>query len=242
MALLLTIRDMMREKSPPWLRGRVGERFMYAVGVQFDAFVDAAVGAVKTRFPGLYHDDSLPYLGRDRRITRGRNETSAVFAVRLRRWLDDHRTRGGPYAMLAQLFAYYADAPVAMQLVYRSGRRYTMDVVGAVTRSDSPFAPDADALKWARWWLFMDWPDAIPPARTYGDGLLYGTDAVYGSGLTPAEVADIRLVPKAWNAAHAMGRIVLVPTGSFVYGSPPELYGTPGLVYGGPAGAALSVD
>lgn len=203
-------RDAVRELSPPWLRGGLGEEILGAIAVQLDELTDRLVAGVQLRFPGLYSPESLPLIGRERRLRRGRLESDEVYIRRLGRWLDDHRRRGGAYALLAQLFAHYAPASFPIVLRYASGRRYTMDAAGVVTRDVAAWAVPGGAVpKWARWWLFYTWPEPISDDGTWGDPGTWGDGGVWGSDLTPDAVRDLRLVPREWGAAHATGRIVL---------------------------------
>jgi hypothetical protein len=218
---MLTFRDSLRRICPSWLRGGVAGKVMYAIGVHLDVLFVFAEAAIKSRFPSLYADDSLPPIGRERRIRRGRNEPAQTYAVRLGRWLDDHATRGGPYALLAQVHAYYAALPFAVRLVYRSGRAFDKDPTGNVTMLDVVWEPDAHPERWARWWLIYEWPQVIGPPRVIGTpGLLIGGDWVLGSDLTQTEANDIRAIPVEWNAAHAIGRIILNHAGG---GDPVEI-------------------
>lgn len=244
-APLLTFRDTLRAKAPVWLQTGLGEKILYAIGVHIDGFADVLTEAVKARFPGL-NSEALPYIGRERRIRRGRAESEATYATRLRRWLDDHATRGGPYAMLAQLFAHYADAPFQIDLVYISGRRFRLGTNGEVTMT-SP--SDLHTPKWAIWTLFYDWPvtpsptaDALwgAPGRTWGDG------KVWGSSLTVEEVTDLRLIPREWNAAHCLGTectIILLTPDVQLWGFPEEnTWGMPGAVWGSATPVRLTVE
>jgi len=192
--MLETYRDEIRRRSPPWLQRGTAEAFLYVLGLHVDIFGDALVAGIKHRFPGLYSFESLGLLGRERRISRGRTEPDASYAVRLCRWFTDHRLRGGPYALLAQLHAHFAPANFPIELVYYSGRRFSMAPDGTVTRDDVIWSPDANAAKWARWWLF------------------YHTDQ-WSTTPSDAEIEDIRLVPRQWNAAHPLGWVVLMHAG-----------------------------
>jgi len=221
---VLTWRDTLLAKSPPWLQRGLGGKLLYVLGLHMDALGDAAVAAVRLRFPGVYTAEALPYQGRDRRIRRGRTEPDANYAVRLRRWRDDHRRRGGPFAMLSQLYAHYAPNNFPISLVYRSGRRFAMDTAGVITVSDMSWNPDALPDQWARWWLLYSWPEPVPAVNEFGGGWSWG-GGVWGAGFTPDEIADLRLVPKEWNAAHAQGRIVLLGPGTQLWGFPPRLWG-----------------
>lgn len=213
-----TFRDRIRRASPPWLQRGWAEKLLYSYGAQIDAFADALVAGVKMRFPGLYSEESLPLIGRERRIARGLLEDGPTYAARLRRWFDDHRRRGGPYALLAQLYAYFSPNNFPIALIYRSGRRYSMDITGAVVRDDIPFHPDAAAEQWARWWLIMEADAYVPP-------------------LSDQDVADIRLIPTEWNAAHCTGTVIVMPTGGELWDYPlghvwnePGVWNTPDVV------------
>jgi hypothetical protein len=202
--------DAIREVSPPWLRGGLGGHILGAVAEQLDELTDRLLAGIRLRYPGLYGVESLAYIGRERRIRRGRLESDEVYTSRLGRWLDDHRRRGGPYALLAQLHAHYAPAAFPIVLRYASGRRYQMDVDGAIARDVDAWAvPGGATPRWARWWLFYAWPDPISDDGTWGDAGTWGDGGVWGSDLSPDEVRDLRLVPREWGAAHATGRIVL---------------------------------
>jgi hypothetical protein len=190
----LTYRDMLRVISPPWLQQGLNEKILYAFGVHIDGFGDALSAGVQLRFPNYYSPESLGLIGRERRIRRGVLETDAVYANRLTRWLIDHQRRGGPYALLSQLYAHYATAPFAIDLIYRNGRKFSMDVSGNITMSDVAFNPDGVPEQWARWWLF------------------YHTDS-FGTP-TDADKINIRLVPKEWAAQHIIGTIIIFPSGS----------------------------
>lgn len=234
---LLTFRAAIKRLSPPWLqKGRAG-RYMYALGKLLDDQTALYVAGFKSRHPGLYSFDSLALVGRDRKIRRGRVEVDAHYAERLAHFLDDHSTRGGPYAMLAQLFQFYAPANFEIDLVYRSGRRFQMDEDGVVVRDD---IGHFQAAKWAQWTLYFEWPDAVALDGTWGSGGTWDNVGVWGSDLTPTEVSDLRLVPREWNAAHAIGKIVLLTAGVKLWGYPTGTWGD-GDLWGGQDAVQLSV-
>lgn len=208
---LVTFRDAIRRVSPWWLQSGTAERILYAVAVQLDALADGLVAGVKLRFPGVYTLESLPLIGRERRIRRGRFESDESYARRLGPWLDLHRVRGGPYALLAQLHAYYYPNNFPIELRYTTGRQFVMSPAdGSVVRGDVVWTPPGLATRWARWWLFYTWPTPIQKDGVWGDPGAWGDGGVWGSNLSPAEVRDVRLIPREWGAAHATGRIVLV--------------------------------
>jgi hypothetical protein len=191
-----TFRDALRKISPPWLQRGYAEKLGYAIAIQLDAFGEALDAALRSRFPNVYSAESLPLIGRERRIRRGRNESAPTYAGRLRRWLQDHQRRGGPHAMLAQLRAYFLPLTFPMALWYPSGARYRMDASGNVTRDVVPFTP---TTQWARWSLALQSDDL--------------------ADLTPDELA---MLPREWNAAHCLGSVMVLQTGAEVWDYPPE--------------------
>jgi hypothetical protein len=230
MADLIKYRDSLRRVLPWWLQNGIAGKIVFALGAQFDGFGDAIVEAVKRRFPDAQWADSLPLIGRDRKIRRGSAEPDQIYAARLRRWLDDHRTRGNPYAMLAQLHAYYAQAPFLIELIYKSGRRYSMALDGSVTRDTTTFGDGSNA-QWARWWLIYHWPTTINIAGKWGSsGAKWGkNNNIWGvdpASLSRTQVEDLRLVPTEWNAAHCQGMIILLGPDKRIWGYPLRKWGS----------------
>jgi|SRR6185295_15910160 len=237
-----TFRDTLLRSAAVWLKRGLGGKIMYTFGVHMDAFGDALVDGVKARFPGLGPPDALAVTGRERRIRRGRGESDATYAARQRRWLDDHRTRGGPYALLAQLHAHYAPDNFQIDLIYPSGRRFRLALNGDVTRDD---AWTLAAEKWAHWTLFYSWPAVPSPAAVYwGDvGRTWGDGKVWGSDLTVSEVVDLRLVPREWIAGHCFGEIVLLTPDVLLWGYPTSnVWGGPGLTWGSAPAVRMAVE
>lgn len=191
-----TFRDTLRKISPPWLQRGLAEKIGYAIAVQIDAISDVATAGVFARYPGLGTPTALQLIGRERRIRRGRLETDASYAGRLRRWLVDHPRRGGPYALLEQLRAYFSAAPFPIHLASISGVRYVLDVDGAITR-DVPAV--RNKARWARWVL------------------LYFTDS-----LDEMDLDELQLVPREWIAAHVGGDLIVMHTGVELWNYPPE--------------------
>lgn len=209
---LLTFRDRIRRASPPWLQRGLAEKILYSIGVHIDLLGDVTAAGVKLRFPGLYSNESLALIGRERRITRGQSEESPAYAARLRRWLLDHRRRGNPYAMLGQLYYHYTPNTFDIDLVNQNGRRFSLaadavvdgvDVDDVIERDLVTWQPDGNIGMWCRWWLFFytDLWDVTPP--------------------TAAELQDLKLIPRQWNAAHPLAAIILFPSTAELWNWPP---------------------
>jgi len=198
-SIILTFRDAIWRASPPWLKTGTAQRILYSIAVQIDAAGDAITAGVKLRFPGVYTFESLPLIGRERRIRRGRAEADENYSARLLRWLEDHKTRGGPYALLTQLYYHYAPDNFPIVLLYRSGGQFTLAVDGTITYVEIGTLP---AAQWSQWHL------------------LYFTDTLPVS--TPADLADLAVVPREWIAAHCLAEVIVMPTGAELWDYPPD--------------------
>lgn len=228
---VLSFRDAIREISPRWLKHDLAEKILYSFGLHLDVLAEAAVQGVKKRFP-LYLDalDALPNAGHDRKIARGFNEIDLSYATRLLSWLDDHRTRGGPYALLHQLRGFWAASPFDIDLVYESGKRFHAPVGGDITESVGS-QWDADLARWARWWLLFAWPVPIGPDGIWSDPGVWDDGGVWDANLNSSDVENIRLVPREWNAEHPIGHVTLY-NGGELWDLPAGLWSDPG-VWGG---------
>jgi hypothetical protein len=121
-----------------------------------------------------------------------------------------------------------------IELVYFSGRRYSLAVDGTITRDDITWTPDDKPENWARWWLFYHWPEPVNDGGLWGDGSTWGDGGPWGSAaLTVDDARDLQLVPTEWNAAHATGRVVLLHEGAELWGYPVGTWGDAG-TWGGP--------
>lgn len=218
---VLTYRDATWQKSVTWLRKGRAQKLLYALAIQIDTLSDMLVSGIKLRFPGLYTYESLPYIGRDRRITRGRNETNTAYASRLQRWLDDHRHRGSGITLLQQLYIHYAPDNFPIDLVYKNGRRYRLATDGTITRDTVTVVPTA---QWARWTLY------------------YFTDS-FPDPLSDTDRSDLLTIPKQWIAGHALGRLILMRTGTelYDYHVPRKTYDGQHVHYDHPGGDAMEV-
>lgn len=206
---MLTFRDRVKRIVPPWLRRFWASRIMYSFAIFFDLLVDAVTAGVHLRFPGYYSEETLAFIGRGRRIPRGPNESAASYALRLVTWLDAHGTRGGPYSMLQQLHAFWGGA-FPMFILYPSGMRYSLATDGTITR-DVVDWEIPETAKWARWFLFMNWPDdSVLDDGIWDDAGAWDDGGAWDSALTTDEIGEIRAVPELWNAAHGNGEIILL--------------------------------
>lgn len=170
---------------PPWLTRTRGRRLVTSMARLLDDIADRSYRAVALRFPIAENEGALASIGRDRRITRGPGESAGSYASRLVPWLDAHRLRGGPYALLRQLHAYHSESPRRIDLVYASGTRFVMQADGSITRDSITWREDSDPARWAQVWV------------------IHHLDADPGA-LTDLERAQYLQIPRDWDAAHIL--------------------------------------
>ena len=200
---------------PPWLRRLVGARLLKGIATPIDDVAARTANGASMRFPNADRPDALQLIGAERRIRRGPEESATTYARRLLGWWDAHRTRGGPYALLGQLYAYFFDfLNVQIEVVYNtSGRRYSMDVDGAVVRDAISWDGDGSG-NWARFWVFIHAPATIPigtsPIETDGGDVLVTDDgdtitadvSIAPDELTAEQQEIFLAIPREWSAAH----------------------------------------
>lgn len=244
-----------RRVTPPWLQRTEGARLLEGVADVLDDFAARAVEGVKARFPGVpprpIDPDALALTGRERRIRRGPGESASSYARRLLPWWDAHRTRGGPYALLAQLRAFFLDllGETRIDVVYHSGTRRWLAPDGTITRDAITWNADGTD-RWARFWVFFH----LGAGEVPGDALLVTQEGEplitqdgdplvalvnlglidAGTGTVTEETAELfRALPREWSAAHIdRVTVVLLHSDAALVGYPPRLVGEPGQTVG----------
>lgn len=221
---MTTFRDLIRKLGPPWLTrdqtpdpdgGTVetDSRVLTVISIMFDGFGDRLRNGIRARFPGLAPEDALGYIGRDRRITRGPDESSAAFEVRLRAFLDGHRKRGSAWAMAEQLRGYCSPHAVRVRVVNEHGTMWTTERDGTLSVDrGTAWSWDGTGLVagWARFWVII-YPTVGPPTKPWqiegqwGDGTTkYGDGGTIGTTATPGDVKAIRKIVQEWKPAGSL--------------------------------------
>lgn len=159
---LQRLRFLAQSRAPSWLRGKNGATFLYVLGRMLDRTLDAAVEAVKHRYPGYISYEGLSLSGRERGMRRGIFETDAFYAERLLRWIESKQLLGSPSELLNQLYWFHRpDNAGSTQIIERSGHRYTMGTgtptePGAIDEDMiADWSPDDRPDLWARFMLLI---------------------------------------------------------------------------------------
>lgn len=215
---------------PSWLTEGDGEKIAYTLAIMRDWHAQRLRLGVMAALPDHAPDDALALIGRDRKITRGVDEPRESYAIRLKRWLDDHPRRGGPIALLEQVGAYWdyaPNGPYLMTLWYQNGLQFTRALDGEITIAEgTPF--DGDSARWARWKLIIHWHENVGDDGVWGDPGTWGDGGVWGSGMSAELAQQLRSVPREWNAAHCLGYVGLLGPEGELWGYPIGTWGDPG--------------
>lgn len=219
---------------PRWLRGRVATAVLGAIGDAITEQLSRLTEGTFLRFPGYRPggrywdeagltwdlpgltwdtdaDDSLAYISRDRKVRRGRDETSKVFADRVLSWRQEHRQRGNAPSLLRQLRAYHQPYPFAIRSVSRNGLQHSINpITGVITREQLVgFNPDAYPELWSRLWVYYDHPPIIGSDGLWGDPGVWGDGGVWGLSISAADLEKLRMVLREWLAGH-VGECTLI--------------------------------
>ena len=198
---------------PSWLSDRAGKnvgfRILWSIATAIDGVIQYAMDGVEARLPGAGTASALPYIGRDRGIIRGAEETDASYADRLVQWLDYWRAAGNAYVLIFALQAYLP-VKAKIKLVTRSSVWYTLDVDGSLSFVkasnwdwDSLSNPER-AGRWSDFWIIID-PVNFPKDGQWGDGTSFWGEApkqVFGSDCTAAVAKSVIDIVSQWKGPH----------------------------------------
>ena len=202
--------------GPTWVAsdGDEGELVGYSLDILKDAFLQRLFIGHLARFPEAAPDDALVALGRDRRVVRGINESTASYVARLLLWLDDRKRMGNPFALMQKLAEYTGPLP-SFRTVDARGNWYSRAANGTESFllnqgnwnwDDRPTTPDG-RQRWSRFWVII-YPNGLwtegpaewgePTTQDWGE-----VGQTWGSTATPEQVQTIRFIVSDWKPAHA---------------------------------------
>jgi hypothetical protein len=152
--------------GPPWLQEGESGALIFTLRLAADANLDKLEQGIKARMPGIGTPTALPYIGADRVLSQGPNESAASFASRLSRSFDTWDKAGSKAAVLEQLWWFQYNPAIV----------YPSEVpLFSIVNSDGTSA------NWATLYSTSD-PTApalakITPTNWNWDGLQYGRRA-----------------------------------------------------------------
>lgn len=173
----MNFRSIYRFLVPSWLNDDgEGTLVLHTLSMMLDSGMQRMLEGTNARFPTRACESALAYLGSDRGIQRGRNESSEHYANRLVAWrgLNGHRTRGSAFALLNQVSEYFGG--LRSWAIDASRTKYFRDIDGSqtITRS-APWVWDSlPASDWARFWVVADCEGVFSEQPDFGDATLWG--------------------------------------------------------------------
>ena len=199
-----SIRQLARFMLPYWARDdEAGGALHYALALLIDADLWRLRRGVEQRFPSRAGTSALALIGRDRLIPRGRDETDAHYAARLRAWRypRGHRVRGSVFALLEQIAEYFGGG-FRLYGIDRSGnqRERAADGSESYARGVAWTWDTGAASRWARQWIVLDGSTLFEPQPDLGDPELWG-----GAFGAPGHCVGVRgASAEDWNAVRAL--------------------------------------
>jgi len=205
----LSFRTTLSRYLPPWLTARLasgkvrGFKFLYVHALLADLGIENAYQGLQARFPGLGTRSALPYIGRDRVIRRGYNESDESYAARLVTWLDTWRGAGTPFTILKEIQAYLGAPTPIVRIVNQTGTWYTRAADGTPSIVQTWPTPnwvwDNDASQITRYWVLVYVTAGSPFATegTWGDGATsWGDGGTWGTTATSEQVSSLQAIIK----------------------------------------------
>jgi hypothetical protein len=229
----MALRDSFTKITPGWLQGFVGSRYLTMMLVTLDSLWEKTRQSTRARFPTVAPPDALPFIGNDRLIDRGFQETADSYRVRLLSWLVQWKLAGHAFAVLNGVAGWVTPTAIPTKAVTNSGFWWLRAADGTLTfhpSSPSNWNWDGGAQWWRAWViLYVDgiWTRADPlgtPARTLGDGRTLGSSA------TRAQIDGLRAQVRKWKTQNSVVPFIIF---AFDPGFAPD---------GSPAGTAGLAD
>jgi len=216
----VTFRDQVRRILPVWLQDRiqngltVGYRLMWALAWLLDAAMELFVQGSQARFPGVGTPTALPYLARDRKITRSPADTDESFAVRLKTWRQQWGTAGDMLSIARRVQEYLPTHP-RVRVVSRAGHWLTLETDGSYTRTtaawdwDSVSNPSRSGHWWNIWVIVYGPTYADAGVWGTADGQLWGEPFGFGLEIPEDQSSALRTILHEWKSAHTTIRAVI---------------------------------
>lgn len=119
MALVTKLRQHISSTRwvPWWWTGPNRGRVLFAIGAALDMAIEHVYMGIQERFPSFCSEEALTWLGRDRGLVRGPNESAESFRERLLRWRETWRLAGSAWAVLDQIQTFFIPDVTSVYLV-----------------------------------------------------------------------------------------------------------------------------
>lgn len=232
------VRDTLPSLVTTWLSDRVqngrtvGFRVLRALVMGLDALLDMAVQGLDAWF-GFGTPTALPLLGRSRGILRGRSETQAEYATRLRAWLETWPEAGSSELIALSIHQYLGTNPTVRIIqrgeviggVLQPSKWVTCESDGTITRTSAlwnwdtishPARSDAAEPYWSDEWIVIQTSPFAERSGTLGS--MTGEDGhALGHAAAHAEVDAVHGLVGQWKGGHSCVSAVIWTTDATLF-------------------------
>lgn len=197
---------MTRLPTVPWLQGHWGSRWLYMIGLVFDAISEAGKQATKARFIDTAPDDAVPLLGRDHVIESGLDESLDTYRERVGEAWEAWPKAGTEAGLLGQLRAWLPGVEIALI----SNREWSIPPMGR------PASPGKVAIAGPDWWSRM-YVVIGPQSRwnhdgTWDDPGVWDDGGTWDSTAFSFEIEAAKRMVHNWKAGHEYVPTIIVLT------------------------------
>lgn len=226
--LSLDIRSGLRRILPSWLQDRpalgktTGFRYLYCPALLADAGVEAALQAVRLRYPSECDVSALPSLGRDRGMQRGPEMTDDLYRAALVEYLPLWEQAAHAYALARMVQLYLDPGHPVVRIVNRQSSWFTLAADGTFSHYqpavanwdwDSETHPERASNWWESWVIVYephladdgDWGDP----GNWGDPADDGGYQAFGQSTSMQNVSAVRSFVRAFKGTHATVRSLI---------------------------------
>lgn len=214
--------DAIKVLSPPWLSTGTAEKLMFDIGLAADMNVEKINQAMRAHMPGYGTPTALTYIGNDRVLAQGPNETTAQFTRRIKVAFDTWDHAGSRRAVLEQVFWYFYNPSIVyptvvptIEIVGGNSAATTWDTLYSTSDPTQPpshaytspanFNWDSHNQPWRAWLVLFSQPLTGTQSGTAASltAVSGGFVTVTGlSGMTSAQIGQYLVISGAATAAN----------------------------------------
>lgn len=238
----LGIRDLLAAISPTWLQSATGEadtvgsKIVYTFGLGSDLELEKLQQGMKAHMPTVCTPTALQYIGEDRVIERGFQETDTAYGLRLQRAFETWQHAGSAGSVIGSLLGYISPDMPSISTVSDRSVWYTV-LAGSSTPAYYASAPfnwrwdggAYDDTQYYRAWVIIG-PGVWVKNDTWGTAGRKWGDRIgtWGSNASRQQVLSVQSIVSTWKAAQADVPWIIVNFDTTMF-NPYASFGSPSL-------------
>lgn len=242
--MTVTFRSIGEKISAAWLTRGAGRLVGFGLDLLLDAYTRRLELGHLARLPEngpngeTAPPDALVALGRDDRVIRGRSETDAQYAARLKRSLPDRRKYGTAFSLIRRIAEYMGeDSGVVVKTVDNAGNWYMRDADGVYSSylEQGNWNWDGQPNAWSRFWVIIHPAGIFTTGPSWGDGSTWGGGKRWGVTMTSDDIESLRAIISDGkpHGTRCVNLIIALDPASFDPEAAPMSAGLPDGAWGG---------